>query len=125
MTGFLLDENLPNNLLFSPSLPVKHVRELGQSLADKDIWTYAKENHLIIVTKDADFTERILISEPQPKVVHLRFGNIKRTEFHAHLAKIWPRIEELLNSNKLVNVYINSLEATAQKLPDNKPSEEN
>jgi predicted nuclease of predicted toxin-antitoxin system len=67
VTGFLLDENLPNNLQFTPSLPVQHVRELGQSLTDKDIWIYAKEHNLVIVTKDTDFTEQILISEPHPK----------------------------------------------------------
>jgi predicted nuclease of predicted toxin-antitoxin system len=116
VTGFLLDENLPDRLLLTPSLPLQHVRDLGQSLADTDIWAYAKEHNLVIVTKDADFSGRIISSEPPPKIVHLRFGNMRRKEFHAHLAKVWLRIEELLETNKLVNVYIDRLEATAQNL---------
>ncbi len=118
MTGFLLDENLPNSLRFTPSLPVKHVRDLGPSLADTSIWTYAKEHNLVIVTKDADFSERILISEPPPKVIHLRFGNMRLVDFHAHLAKVWPRIEELLTTNKLTNIYADRLEAVAQRKED-------
>jgi predicted nuclease of predicted toxin-antitoxin system len=107
VTGFLLDENLPNSLRFTPSLPVEHVRDLGQSLADKDIWTY----------------ERMLISEPPPKVIHLRFGNMCLVDFHAHLAKVWPRIEELLVINKLINIYVDRLEAVAQKNQDEADNE--
>ncbi len=123
MTGFLLDENLPNSLRFTPAFPVKHVRDLGQSLTDKNIWTYAKEHDLVIVTKDADFSERMLISEPPPKVIHLRFGNMRLVDFHAHLAKVWPRIEELLVTNKLINIYADRLEAVAQKKEDQAGSE--
>jgi predicted nuclease of predicted toxin-antitoxin system len=116
VTGFLLDENLPGHLRFTPSLPVKHVRELGKSLADTDIWTYAQENDLIVVTKDSDFSDRILISEPPPKIVHLRFGNMRLAEFHIHLAKVWTRVEELLIVNKLVNVYLDRIEAVAENV---------
>ena len=50
---------------------------------------------------------------PPPKVVHLRFGNLRLAEFHAHLANVWPRVEALLESNKLVNIYLDRLEAVA------------
>ena len=72
-----------------------------------------RQKNLIIVTKDADFSVRILVAEPPPKVVHLRFGNLRLAAFHTHLAGAWPRVEALLTTNKLVNVYLDRLEAVA------------
>jgi len=111
MKGFLFDENLPVNIQFSPSLPLKHVTDLGGSLSDTEIWEYAKLNELVIVTKDADFSDRIIVSSPPPKVVHLRFGNMRKRDFHAFLQRVWPQIEQLIQNHKLVNVYFNSIEA--------------
>ena len=111
MNGFLFDENLPINIQFSPLLPVKHVTEIGESLLDTEIWEYAKANDLVIVTKDADFSDRIIISEPPPRVIHLRFGNMRKRDFHAFLARVWPRIEVLIKTHKLVNVYLDSIES--------------
>ncbi len=113
MTGFLFDENLPEQVRFRPSLPVFHARDLGASKTDAELWVYAKSNDLVIVTKDADFSERVLLQGPPPKVVHLRFGNLRLSAFHAHLAHVWPRIEALLGTHKLINVYRDRLEAVA------------
>ncbi|CAN5848384.1 hypothetical protein BH24DEI2_BH24DEI2_05980 [soil metagenome] len=113
MTRFLFDENLPYKLRFAPSLPVVHARDLGVSPSDTDLWNHARANDLVIVTKDADFSARILIADPPPKVVHLRFGNVRLAAFYAHLAQVWPRVEVLLETNKLVNVYLDRLEAVA------------
>jgi predicted nuclease of predicted toxin-antitoxin system len=113
VNGFLLDENLPYRLRFQPSQPIHHSSELGGHPSDADLWDYAKTNNFVIVTKDADFSDRILVSEPPPRVIHLRFGNLRRENFHAFLAQIWPRVEILLASNKLVNVYLDRLEAVS------------
>ena len=64
----------------------------------------------MIVSKDADFSHRMMIAPPPPWVVHLRFGNLRRREFHALLARLWPRIEALLPEHKLVNVYADRVE---------------
>lgn len=111
MKGFLFDENLPINIQFLPSSPVEHVTEIGERLSDTEIWEYAKAKDLVIVTKDADFSDRIIISEPPPRVVHLRFGNMRKRDFHAFLARVWPRIEVLISTHKLVNVYLDSIES--------------
>ena len=111
MRGFLFDENLPINITFSPSLPIYHVTEIGESLFDTEIWQYAKVNDLVIVTKDTDFSDRIIISTPPPRVIHLRFGNMRKKDFHAFLSRIWFRIEVLIKTHKLVNVYIDSIES--------------
>jgi len=111
LKGFIFDENVPSGLRFWPSLPFIHVSELNRGIPDKEIWEYAKVNALVIVTKDADFSNRMMLNTPPPWVVHLRFGNVRRIEFHDFLARVWPRIEELLPGNKVVNVYLDRIEA--------------
>lgn len=76
MNGFLFDENLPSKVLFIPSLPIIHVSTLGNSPSDSQIWQYAKDKKLVIVTKDVDFSDRLMLDLSPPKVVHLRFGNL-------------------------------------------------
>ena len=110
MKGFLLDENVPRNVTFSPALPVIHASELGENVSDSMIWRHAAANELVIVSKDADFSHRMMVSSPPPWVVHLRFGNLRRRDFHALLARIWPRIEAFLPEHKLVNVYADRIE---------------
>ena len=111
--GFLFDENLPQRIPFAPALPVTHVEALGRSLDDAAVWSHALANELVIVSKDADFSERILLAQPPPWVVHLRIGNMRRRDFHAFLARVWPQVESLLPGHKLVNVFADRIEAVA------------
>ena len=112
--GLLLDENLPTQLFLQTQLRVMHSRDLGVSVSDTDLWHYALEHNIAIVTKNADFSHRILLTDPPPKVVHLRFGNLRLKDFHSHLARNWSRIEKLLETHKLINVYLDRLEAVKQ-----------
>lgn len=111
MNGFLFDENLPARIQFTPSFPITHVSILGASPTDTEIWQYAKERNLVIVTKDADFSDRLMLDWAPPTVVHLRFGNMRKREFHQFLASTWPQIETLITEYKLVNVYLDRIEA--------------
>jgi predicted nuclease of predicted toxin-antitoxin system len=110
MKGFLFDENLPIRLTFRPGLPVTPVSIVGPSPTDTQVWEYACQHELVIVTKDADFSGRIILRTPPPWVVHLRFGNLRRRDFHALLARVWPQVESLLKTHKLVNVHRDRLE---------------
>ncbi len=110
MKGFLFDENLPTRLRFTPKLPVIPFSKVGRNPGDSQIWEYARKYDLVIVSKDADFSDRIIISLPPPKVVHLRFGNLRKDAFHELLARVWPRVETLLKTHKLVNVYSDRIE---------------
>jgi predicted nuclease of predicted toxin-antitoxin system len=56
---------------------------------------------------------RIILRSPPPWVVHLRFGNLRRREFHAVLARVWPQVEGLLETHKLVNVYTDRVEGVS------------
>jgi predicted nuclease of predicted toxin-antitoxin system len=52
------------------------VREVGlKEAGDSIIWTYAKQNGFVIVSKDSDFQQRSLLFGHPPKFVWLRVGN--------------------------------------------------
>lgn len=75
----IFDQNLSSELvqrltdLFHGST---HVKSLGMMQADDGvIWTFARENEFVIVSKDADFQQRSLVLGAPPKVVWLRVGN--------------------------------------------------
>jgi predicted nuclease of predicted toxin-antitoxin system len=113
LTGFLFDENLPGRLTFTPSLPVSPSAALGARPTDSKIWDHARKRGLVIVSKDTDFSDRVMIdlSTPPPWIVHLRFGNLRRRAYHALLAKMWPHVEGLLPEHKLICVYEDRIEA--------------
>lgn len=111
MKGFVFDENLPRRLTFTPSLPFVFSTSLGQRPSDSTLWAHARDHALVIVSKDADFSDRIMLSAPPPWIVHLRFGNLRRNDYHTLLAKMWPHIEALLPANKLICVYADRIEA--------------
>ena len=101
MKGFFFDENLPTRIQFKPSLPLVSDQDLGSSPTDTEVWEFARKRELVIVSKDADFSERIILATPPPWVVHLRFGNMRRKAFHGLLARVWPQVESLLKTHKL------------------------
>jgi len=101
----LLDQNLSRRIL--PALAEEfpgssHVVHLGMDHDDDiKIWDYAKENDLVIVTKDKDFLQRSVLLGHPPKIVHLTVGNCPVSEivmlllgkvsqlkvFHKHASK--------------------------------------
>lgn len=111
MKGYLLDENLPRRLTFTPSLPVTHASELGTSPTDTQLWEHARAHRLAIVSKDADFSDRIMLSGAPPWIVRLAFGNLRLADYHAALARAWPQIEALLPAHKLLIVHADRVEA--------------
>ncbi|WP_414546022.1 DUF5615 family PIN-like protein [Nostoc sp. CCY0012] len=84
----LFDENLSPKLstrlsdIFPDSL---HVRDVGmKATIDPIVWNYAKDNDLMIVSKDADMHDLSLVFGNPPKVIWLRLGNcstLQRREF--------------------------------------------
>lgn len=112
MKALLLDENVPSRLRFVPTLPVIATRAvLGEGAPDSRVWEFAKENSHVILTKDTDYSDLVLAEGPPPWVVHLRFGNMPRREFHALLSRLWTRVESLLPEHKLIRVYEDRIEA--------------
>ena len=76
---WIVDAQLPPALavaLCEAGCDAVAVREIGlREAKDAAIWQYALENRAAILTKDEDFAERGLRSEPAPVVSWLRIGN--------------------------------------------------
>lgn len=107
---FLIDENLPDGLNIWSSKDFLHDTKIGNALKDSSIWDIAKENHSIILTKDTDFHERILYRQPPPKVILFKLGNTSISFLQKFLKVHWGKINEEIQSAKLVIVYLNKIE---------------
>jgi predicted nuclease of predicted toxin-antitoxin system len=42
-----------------------------------------------LISKDADFSNRIIVKNPPPKVIHIKVGNLKIQELHKFLNDNW------------------------------------
>jgi predicted nuclease of predicted toxin-antitoxin system len=111
MPRFLIDVNLPYYFSLWHGEDFIHQRDIDDEWTDEEIWDYASEHNLIIVTKDADFSHRIIFHTPPPKIIHIRFGNMRMREFHETLSKHWPEALNLIEGNKLVSIYRDRVEA--------------
>ena len=92
----LFDENLSHRLvvLLEDLYPAsRHVRECGlRAAGDAEIWEFAKNNGLIIVTKDSDFQERSVLLGMPPKIIWLRMRNCTTGEIASLLRTASPLI---------------------------------
>ena len=113
MPRYLIDVNLPRYFSLWNSEDYVHQIDIDASMKDKDIWDYAKERGLTVVTKDSDFSNRIMFKEPPPKVIHIRFGNMSMKEFHETMKDVWQEALEMNKEYKLVNVYKKKVEGIA------------
>jgi predicted nuclease of predicted toxin-antitoxin system len=74
---YLIDANLPYRFSLWQGPQYVHVFDLNDSWTDLQIWDHARRHNLTIVSKDADFSALAMASDPPPRVVHLRIGNLK------------------------------------------------
>lgn len=111
MPKYLIDANLPSRFSLWNSEDFIHQTSIDDEWTDAQIWDFAKENNLTIITKDADFSNRIIFHEPPPRIIHIRFGNMKMREFHKSLSAIWADVINLSETHKLVNVFRDRIEA--------------
>ena len=106
----LVDENLPSTITGICCLSI-HALELGRRLTDDELWQKAKEKGWTILTKDADFFDRLVAQGPPPKVIWLRVGNMRRQNLEAFFRSCWPAIAELLPANDLIEIFHDRIEA--------------
>lgn len=99
----LFDQNLSPRLvknlanLFPDST---HVFSIGLDLADdREVWQYARENDLIIVSKDADFHELTIVWGTPPKVIWIRRGNCSTRTIEKLLRDNYDTINALLKND--------------------------
>ena len=105
---FLVDVNLPKHFSFFNSTNFQFV--IDRKADDRDIWRYAKENDLVILTKDSDFYDRCLIDSESPKVVYFKLGNMLLKELHHFFTLHWEIIVGYLPNAKMIIVTKNHIE---------------
>ena len=110
MPHYLVDVNLPYYFSLWNTEEYVHQMDIAPRAKDKDIWRYAIDNNLIIVTKDSDFSNRMLLSEPPPKVIHIRTGNMSMKEFHHVISSCWGEVVKMIRYCKLVTIYRDCLQ---------------
>ena len=88
--GVLLDENLPasaKKLVASDSVVALHVSDCGlMGRPDTDIWEFALDKDLVVLTKDDDFIG-ILTLRAQGRAIVLQIGNVRLQELRKFLIK--------------------------------------
>jgi predicted nuclease of predicted toxin-antitoxin system len=78
MAQFVVDANLPRLAVWSPpEFVFAEDLEAGDaaSWTDTQLWDYALSRQLTIITKDADLSNRLLVVQSAPRIVHIRVGN--------------------------------------------------
>lgn len=110
MSKYLIDVNLPSRFSVWAGDEYEHVIHINDELKDSEIWQYAKEKNMTIVTKDTDFSDMIMMNTPPPRVIHIKLGNMKMKDFHQKISNIWSDVCCMSEEYKLVRVYENKIE---------------
>jgi len=110
MASFLIDANLPYYFSLWNTSDFIHQKDINDEWTDEQIWVFAKENNLTIISKDSDFSNKIMLSTPPPRVIHIRFGNMKMKPFFDTINKVWNEVVEMNKEHKLVNVFTDRIE---------------
>jgi predicted nuclease of predicted toxin-antitoxin system len=102
---FLVDVNLPDRFSYFNTPNFEFVANLDERMTDTNIWYYALENDLVILTKDTDFYHRALVSTTRPKIVHFRLGNHSLKQLHLYFQNYWSPILSAIEDYDLVVAY--------------------
>jgi predicted nuclease of predicted toxin-antitoxin system len=106
---FLVDNQLPPALarFISEELRVEalHVMDVGlRNGADSDVWTYASEMDLVLISKDEDFVT-LYSKIPSARLLWVRLGNCRRVFLLKVFKEQWHRIlERFENGERFVEL---------------------
>jgi predicted nuclease of predicted toxin-antitoxin system len=106
---WIVDAQLPPalaGLLVGQGHQAEHVEEVGlRDASDNSIWEYALDNAAVIITKDEDFQNRLLVAREAPLVVWIRIGNCSRRYLLQWFEPLLPGIVERIDEGeKLIEV---------------------
>lgn len=111
MNNYLVDVNLPKYFRFFNRPNFQFVSDIDLRLSDTDIWQYAIENQLVILTKDTDFYHRSLAANQKPKIVFFKLGNTTLSQLSQYFEQNWLIIEEALSKHALIIALPNRIDA--------------
>ena len=101
-SSFLVDVNLPKYFSFFNNDNFIFVSDINLQMSDTEIWNYALEKNLVILTKDVDFYNRFLVSEITPKVIFFQLGNYSLKQLYDYFNTNWSNLKTEINSSKLI-----------------------
>jgi predicted nuclease of predicted toxin-antitoxin system len=100
---FIVDENLPPHLTYwlrEKGYEANHVsHENLASRADKFVWSWAASRDAVVVSKDKDFLNRVVVGSP-PRLIWITMGNTRKKYLIDRLAFHWPNIERALQEGE-------------------------
>ncbi len=101
----LFDHNLSPKLIYrlAKLFPnSNHVYQLGlDQVEDRQVWQYAKTNDFMIVTKDGDYNELLILLGFPPKIIWVRRGNCSTNEIENILRIHYLDIQSLTDTESL------------------------
>jgi predicted nuclease of predicted toxin-antitoxin system len=107
---YLVDANLPYYFSLWQGPDYLHVFDLSDTWLDSQIWAYAKEHDLTIITKDADFANRVMLDTAPAHVIQIKLGNMKMRDLHQTLSNVWAEVCALSERHRLLRVYPDRIE---------------
>ena len=110
MGKYLIDVNLPYFFRLWRGPDYLHVKDIDDEWSDTQVWRYARAENLTIVSKDGDFSARALLEPPPPRVIHIRFGNLRMREFHQRISGVWASVCDLSARCRIVHVFEDRIE---------------
>jgi len=106
----LFDQNISFRLIkqLKDIFPeAKQVREFGlENKTDKEIWEYAKDKGLTIVTFDGDFYDFSVVWGHPPKIIWIRTYNQTTKNVEQVLRKQWKTINDFQSDTTLACLEI-------------------
>lgn len=66
MATFLIDGNLPYHFELWNNEAYLHQKDIDDEWSDDQIWDFAEKHAVTIVSKDSDFSNKILLHTPPP-----------------------------------------------------------
>ena len=87
-----------------------HATDFGARPTDLELWCIARANNLTILTRDADFFDRIMLEGPPPKVIRVRLGNLRRADLEKIFSERWPDIEKFLSEADFIVIHSTAIE---------------
>ena len=108
--SFLVDVNLPKYFSFFNDNRFLFVSDINLEMSDTEIWEYALENELVILTKDTDFYNRFLVSTTAPKIIYFQLGNCSLKQLHQYFKDNWEKIQAEIEISRLIIAKENHIE---------------
>lgn len=101
---FIIDAQLPPalaQLLSERGHSAEHVADVGLlSASDSEISRYAIENDAVLITKDEDFADQVVLGTLGPVIVWVRVGNTSRRALLDWFEPLLDRVTAMIDEGE-------------------------